>query len=138
MAFALVFWVIEVMAKMPAFTIFFGNPNVFSLTSVKYNYYYRYTFIQAAKKALKGAQYAHDSNSVREKKLNDIVEVFKKPELRDWVRELQRLLTSPSYMQYPTEHHQPMIPHEEFSDEIVQRAQVLSQNITGWCKWYIG
>lgn len=94
-------------------------------------------YVQAALKALRGAQYARDSNSVSSEDLVVMAMAFEKPQLNDWALQLKKLLRGSSYMLYPTDHPHPTIPHDVFDAGIVQAAQQLSTSIVDWCKAYI-
>lgn len=95
-------------------------------------------YFQAAMKALKGAQYARDANNIQSDDFKDITNrLDNAEEVRGWTFNLQRLVTSPGYMQYPTDHQAHKIPHDVFTEDVVKTARELSQKIIDWSKNYI-
>lgn len=89
-------------------------------------------------KALKAVQYARDANSITGDDFKDITSRLDNAEVNDWTCNLQSLVKSPSYMQYPTDHQAHKIPHDVFTEDKVQRVRELSQKIIDWCRDYIG
>lgn len=90
-------------------------------------------------KALKAVHYARDANSIIiSDDFNDIANRLDNADVRGWTFNLQSLVKSPSYMQYPTDHQAHKIPHDVFTDDKVQPVRELSQKIIDWCRNYIG
>jgi len=97
-----------------------------------------FKYYQAAMKALKGAQYARDANNINGDDFKDITNGLDDADVSGWTFNLQRLVKSPGYMQYPTDHQAHKVPHDVFTDDVVQTARELSQKIFDWSNNYIG
>jgi len=93
---------------------------------------------QAAVKALRGAQYAHDANLDFElHDLRQLTNRFDDGRLKSWATELHQLINNPNRLLYPTEHSSMNIPHDVITQSTCQEAGTLCSSIVAWCQAFV-
>lgn len=93
--------------------------------------------LQAAEKALYANHYSRDSNYKFHSDGDSLPIDVDDNKLRDTARDLQKLLHSSNYLQYPNQHLFPLTPHDVVDRATSKKAVELATIIVEMCQRYV-